>query len=130
MASNNFDISNITDIQGGTYNYGDGTGYNDDKTQGYFNLIDQNDQSFNFEIVKNNDKTYSIKYNNEEIGMLYPGTRKIVLGDKEFSMLSVFQLDGDNKNVATLLKPEDLNIGSVLDIPLTTTENYFNIYFL
>lgn len=60
--------------------------------------------------------------------MLYPGTRKIVLGDKEFSMLSVFQLDGDNKNVATLLKPEDLNIGSVLDIPLTTTENYFNIY--
>ena len=119
MENNNFNLSSITDIQSGTINYNDNI----------MTIVNQDGQEIDFTISKiNGGVGYSIKYNNEEIGIIYSGTRKIVLGDKEFSMLSVFQLDGDNKNVATLLKPEDLNIGSVLDIPLTTTENYFNIY--
>ena len=123
MDKNNFDISSITDIQGSTYNYENGT----------MTLIDQDDQEFNFEIIKkvieeeDGDTVfcYAIKYNNEEIGTIYSGTRKIVLGDKEFSLLSVFNT---TNGTATLLKPEDLNINSVLDMPLEATENYFNIY--
>ena len=123
MDKNNFDISSITDIQGSTYNYENGT----------MTLIDQDDQEFNFEIIKkvieeeDGDTVfcYAIKYNNEEIGTIYSGTKKIVLGDKEFSLLSVFNT---TNGTATLLKPEDLNINSVLDMPLEATENYFNIY--
>ena len=113
MDNNNFDISNITDIQGGTYNY----------SEGYFNLIDQNGQEMNFTIQKAKGY-YIIKNNNEVIGTINSGTRKIVLKDKEFSMLSVF----DENGTATILKSESLNIGSVQDIVYSTTENYLDIY--
>ena len=122
MDNNNFDISNITDIQGGIYNFANGT----------MTLIDQDGQEFNFEITKNDYRSYAIKYNSEDVGTIYTGSRKIVLGDKEFSLLSIFKLDDDNKNVVTtLLKPEDLNIDNILDMPpygLRQTEGYFNIY--
>ena len=66
MDNNNFDISNITDIQGGIYNFANGT----------MTLIDQDGQEFNFEIIKNDYKSYAIKYNSEDVGTIYTGSRK------------------------------------------------------
>ena len=117
MDNNNFDISSITDIQGGTYNF----------TNGTMTLIDQDGQEIDFIISKMDDRVeYTIKYNDIEVGLLNPQTQKIIFGDTEIPMYFMLH---DNQNTNYIIKPEDLNITTFNDDYgyCTITDNNGNV---